>query len=102
MTTITARQLINLAVDYYYLGDGSDFYISRVELHSRLLNSLGQLQNLTIRNVGKLVIQVIVILISLFCYYTFLFIITYLGLSVLWKTQIKEGNIYTLRQEELS
>jgi len=29
----------------------------RVELHSRLLNSLGQLQNLTVRNAGKLVIQ---------------------------------------------
>ena len=75
MTTITARQLINLAVDYYYLGDGSDFFISRVELHSRLLNSLGQLQNLTIRNVGKLVIQVLVILISLLCYCAFLTIL---------------------------
>ena len=48
------------------IGDRSDFFISRVELHSRLLNTLGQLQNLTVRNVGKLVIQVLVILISLF------------------------------------
>ena len=40
------------------IGDRSDFFISRVELHSRLLNSLGQLRNLTVRNVGKLVIQV--------------------------------------------
>ena len=57
------------------IGDRSDFFISRVELHSRLLNSLGQLQNLTVRNVGKLVIQVIIILISLFCYCTFLTIL---------------------------
>ena len=70
MTTITARQLINLAV--IIIGDGSDFFISRVELHSRLLNSLGQLQNLTIRNVGKLVIQVLVILISLFVLFSLL------------------------------
>ena len=34
-----------------------------MELHSRLLNSVGQLQNLTVRDVGKLIIQVVVFVI---------------------------------------